>query len=398
MTDLIKSTPFWKTDRFWWIVYGVLTVFVSIKTMLTEEQATGMVKVGNGNFTIFYQSFHHLIEGKTLYGFYPQEYENRFNYSPFFALLMTPFALLPYTLGGILWNICNGIFFFSAIRKLHIDTNKKVLVYFCLIFDTFTTLGYFQTNPSLTALLIWSVVFMERGKVHWATCLLMLGTWTKILPFLGCIFWLLYPKKVQFIAYCVLWSVLFFALPLTLVSFNHLLFLYSDWYVWLTKHAAMHGESNWLINAHSLMKRAFHIYIDLKYFIVIGGLLLLGSIAYKRAYVHELTFKMLVLANILIFLTIFNPGAEPPTYIIAATGVVIWYIYSPYSTFNLVVGLFAFIIVAFAQSDLFPFQYFRKQIIHGYALKALPCLIVWIMTIIQLYRYTPEKSEEKIIL
>ncbi len=391
MTTLAKPTPIWQTDRFWLIIYFLVTLFVSAKEMFFEQQPSGMVKVGNNNFTIFYQSFHHLWEGKTLYGFYEAEYQNRYNYSPFFAVVMLPFSLLPYTLSGLLWNVLNGLFFFSGLRRLHIDQNKRVFLYWFLIFEAYTSLINFQTNPSLTSLAIWTVVFLERGQLLWGTCLLMLGVWIKLIGIVMGIFWLMHPKKIQFALYCVAWSVVFFLLPLLFVSFEQLLFLYREWYIWLTKHTEYHGGTLGVFNAHAFFKRALGLDIREGLYVVGAGVAVLGAIAVQRKRL-DFTFKMLMLANMLIFMVIFSPGAESPTYIIALTGVAIWYIYSAPSAWHIGLAVFAFILTGLSQSDLFP-AYLREHYTKPYSLKALPCLLVWIVSVVQMYRYKGGRFE-----
>lgn len=392
MTSLTQ-VPFWKTDRFWLAIYMLITLFVSVKEMFFEPQSIGAFKTGNGNFTIFYQSFQHLWEGKTLYGFYPEEYENRYNYSPTFAFLMLPFGLLPYTFGGLLWNLGNGLLFFKGLRQLHIAQDKRFFLYWFIIFEAYTSLINFQTNPSITALVIWVVVFLERGQFFWAACLLMLGTWTKIIALLAGVFWFLYPKKGLFIVYCIFWSAVFFALPLCFMSFSKLLFQYQEWFSWLTKHTEFHGGSGGLMNAHALFRQILGIHIGISIFIGIGGLALLGSIWYQRKNLHELTFKMLVLANVLIFLVIFNPGSESPTFVIAMTGIGIWYIYSPASPWYVGLAVFAFVLTGLSQTDLFP-AYLRNHFTRPYALKALPCLVIWVVSVVGLYMYKSQKPSK----
>jgi len=48
------------------------------------------------NFLIFRSAFDHLLAGRDLYAAYPAEHADLFKYSPTFALLFAPFALLPF--------------------------------------------------------------------------------------------------------------------------------------------------------------------------------------------------------------------------------------------------------------------------------------------------------------
>jgi hypothetical protein len=383
--------PVWQTDNFWLGLYTLIILFLSVKEMFFEPQNVGLFKFGNGNFSIFYHSFHHLIEGKTLYGFYPQEYENRFNYGPLFAVLMSPFSILPYPIAGILWNLGNGLLFFSGIKQLSNQSNKRFFLYWFVIFEAYTALINFQTNVSLAGVLIWTVIFWERKQYFWAAAMLMLGTWTKILGLLVGIFWFFYPQKIRFILYCLFWSLIFFGLPLFFISFNQLIFLYQEWFFWLTKHNEIHGNTIGLLSIHALFQRLLGININNGIWILMGLVALLGSIIYKRKNLADIRLKMLTLANVLLFLTIFNPAAESPTYVIAMAGVGLWFIYSPASKWHIGLAIFAFVLTGLSQTDLFP-AYLRDNFTRPYALKALPCVVIWAVSVIELYLYQPNQN------
>jgi len=60
------------------------------------------------------------MEGKDLYAPYPNEYWDLYKYSPTFALLMAPLALLP-TLAGLAgWNLLNVVFVLIGINMIRV--------------------------------------------------------------------------------------------------------------------------------------------------------------------------------------------------------------------------------------------------------------------------------------
>ena len=67
------------------------------------------------------------------------------------------------------------------------------------------------------------------------------------------------------------------------------------------------------------------------------------------------------------------------TYIIAFCGVAIWYKCVPWkrTKWDLALLIFAFILTSMSPSDLFP-KYLRQTYVIPYALKALPCVIIWL--------------------
>jgi hypothetical protein len=71
-----------------------------------------------GNFEIFRTSSRHLLTGQDLYAEYPGEHVDRYKYSPTFALLFEPFALLPWPLALFLWSALNALLLFVAVERV----------------------------------------------------------------------------------------------------------------------------------------------------------------------------------------------------------------------------------------------------------------------------------------
>lgn len=60
-------------------------------------------------------------------------------------------------------------------------------------------------------------------------------------------------------------------------------------------------------------------------------------------------------------------------------GVAIWYVTAPWkrNKWDIALMVFAFILTSMSPSDLFP-EYLRKTFVQPYALKALPCVLIWL--------------------
>ena len=71
------------------------------------------------NYAIFRDAFRHLVAGKDLYAAFPLETWDLYKYSPTFALLMFPFAALPYGAGAVVWNLTNSLVLFVAVQEGH---------------------------------------------------------------------------------------------------------------------------------------------------------------------------------------------------------------------------------------------------------------------------------------
>ena len=98
----------------------------------------------------------------------------------------------------------------------------------------------------------------------------------------------------------------------------------------------------------------------------------------RRDQYKDLRFQQLYLAQLLIGLVVFSTSAESPTYVIAVTGVGIWFIqYLPRPSSHAWVILIAVIILTIlSPTDIFP-KTFRKAYVTRYGLKALPCVAAW---------------------
>jgi len=127
--------------------------------------------------------------------------------------------------------------------------------------------------------------------------------------------------------------------------------------------------------------------------------LLPGVLLFALSYVRiklfsNLNYQLLIVASTLIFPVIFSTGSESPTYIIAFVGVAIWYINSgrPVSALEVFLLVFALILTSLSPSDLFP-RYLKEHYVDPYALKALPCFLIWLKIIYEaLFRQFTNKD------
>ena len=96
-------------------------------------------------------------------------------------------------------------------------------------------------------------------------------------------------------------------------------------------------------------------------------------------------FRLMYLASTLIFTVIFSNSSESPTYILAFTGVAIWFVLQEKPIQPLVIALFVFAILltTLAPSDFYP-RYIREHYIMRYSLKALPCMLIWLFITYQM--------------
>jgi MFS family permease len=364
------SKPIFQDKRFLLAIFILFSFGAAVQQLLLGKI---------NNYYIFKYVFYHLIENKDLYKLYPNQYFDSNHYGPFFGLVISPFAILPDWLGAILWNLFNMLMLFFAIAKLPLTNKQQAIVYWIILIEFTTAAQNLQSNSLMASLFIFSFLMFENKKPFWAAFFIAFGGFIKLYPFLGAIFFLLYPDKLKFVGSMIFWSVVFFALPMVVISFHALLNHYYQFYLSLAEKVVIHHEISFL----GLLK--YNIYSDIPtYFVILVGFIILISVLIKPKKVKNRVFRMLFLSAVLIWTVIFSPGAESPTYIIAVSGIAIWFVLSKKNKLNIGLLLFAFVLTILSPTDIFP-HYIRHHIIEEYALKALPVTIIWFKIIYQLF-------------
>lgn len=323
------------------------------------------------NFLIFRQSFFHLIQHKELYISYPAEYYDLYKYTPTFALLMAPFAYFPNIAGLILWNVLNAIVLFYAFQKFpFINEKKKLFAIGFILIEAITSLQISESNCLMAGLIIISSIAMEKRNIGLATFLVLLAVFIKPFGLVAFSLFLFYPSKWKAFWLSALWFALLFALPLLCISPHELINIYRSWLTMLKNdHDISYGISvmAWLHTWFS---------IEAKDYALLAGILLfiLPLLKYK-SFKYE-SFRQLFLTSILIWVVIFNHKAESPAFIIAISGVAIWFSQST-TKFNTILIVLAFLFTILSPTDLYP-KVIREQFFIPYSIKVVPCIIIWI--------------------
>ena len=206
----------------------------------------------------------------------------------------------------------------------------------------------------------------------------------KLFGIVGFVIFLFYPKKWKSVLYALFWCGVLFLLPLFFVHFEEYMKLLKSYLLLLTEdHNTSYGYSvmGW-INSW------FSIEINKNLIVAIGIIIFLLPI-YKLKLYKEFIYKYLIVCSILIWIVIFNHKAESPTFILAMTGVALWFVQSEKNTLNITLFTSAFIFTSLSPTDLFP-SFIRNEFVKPYVLKALPCILIWIKLIYDLVRLRKE--------
>lgn len=401
------SKPFFKSQRTLfglWLLIGILSAVFKMHH--------------HNNFSIFRQVFWHTIEGKSLYAYYPEEYSDHNLYGPLFSCISAPFALVPEWLGLILWCFALSMLLYWAIsyfptktadlggEKVRFSNMKLFILWFCA-HELLTALFMQQFNVATVALIILSFVFVEKGKDHWATLFIVIGTFVKLYGIVGLAFFFFSRNKLKFIGSLLGWSAILFVLPMLISSPEYQLAQWNEWFNALSEKNSVNllscmqnisflglvrkigyslsvGRELYLPVIHNeaqpdMSNWWWYGFKDL--WLIAFGLVVSAISYFQLKKWKSVVFRYRILAAILMFVVLFSTGSESSGYVIALVGCCIWYCLSaPQSKFesrlNLVLIIFAFLLTSMSPSDLFP-RSLRENWILPYALKALPVILIW---------------------
>ena len=368
--------PFLKSAAAWWVLGLLLATGITAQIYFLKKDRVlndGSTVKSYNNYRIFKTSYNHLAENKDIYVLHPQDHGDLFKYSPAYALLMAPFAAASDFWGLLVFNALNILVWLLAVRKLPgvgIVKNYWVLA-FCLL-ELIGNMQNSQCNTLIAGLILWCYIFLEERQWLPAVLMVLLATLIKPFGLLGFCFFIFYPNKIKAIAAALVLGVFFVALPLLVVDYQQLVFLYKSWFRLLSEdHAASIGisVSGWLQTWFG---------IEAKTPVIVLGLVLLLLPLVKTGLYGNIRFRLYFLASILLWMVLFNHKAESPTFIIAVTGVAVWYFSKPVPTQpdKLLLAL-AFVFTVLSATDLFPAP-IRKSYVIPYVLKVVPCILVWV--------------------
>lgn len=363
MVSVFKKSLF-RDYRLLFGLYALIALIASIKTVFL---------FGSNNYRIFYYSLKHLMAGVSLYNEYPAEYEDHYHYAPTFATLFAPVFALPYSVGLFVWHFLFAGVWILAVYRMPLMHRQKAFAYWFALQEMLTALVNSQTNPLIAAIPLFAFVCFEKRQPFWAAFFIVLGFEIKIYSIVAGALFLLYPQKGRFLTFTLFWGFVLSLFPLLLTTPAKLLWQYERWFRQLLIKS---DHDKW---ANTSIHKLIHLTLspDISTAVIVGG----GILLFCTVYVHvrrfeERSFRMLLLASVLIFQVIFNPVSESATYITAVTGVLCWWFVCPQTTLDRVLLVSCFILTVLSPSDLFP-AFLRDQFTRPYALKALPCVLVW---------------------
>jgi hypothetical protein len=355
-----------------------------IGVVLEYAKSTG------NNYLIFKGVFEHTIHQQNLYLAYPAEYGDYNHYGPVFSLVIAPFALLPNWPGVVLWVMLNTAILYAAIRMLPIAEKWKNAILIFSAHEMMIAAEWMQSNAMIGAFIILGFVFIIRGKEAWALFFIMLATFIKLYGVVGFAFFFFSKNRIKFIGWAIVWSVVFFLAPMLISTRAFIAQSYVDWFTELRfkdlRNARMDIRNDFQdISVMGMIRRIFHYQALRNYFVTVPAVLLFASQYLQFKYFNDVRYRLYLLCSVLITAVIFTTSAESPTYIIAFPAVCIWFVLQPASRWATAFFIFALLLTSFSYSDIFT-PYVREHLVRPYSLKALPCFLLWLILLVQIWR------------
>jgi hypothetical protein len=298
-------------ERFWLAVYLVTASIASV------------VCIGRqcNNFLIFRSAFDHVVAGVDLYAAHPAEHADLFKYSPTFAMLFAPFAVMPYSVAVVAWNVVSVLSIYAALRAA-LDRADRLVAIQLTGLGLITTIDGTQTNGLIAALIVCAFAALERRRIASAATMIAGGTLIKLFPAAALAFAVPRKDRWRFGAAFVAILAGLVALPLLVTTPATLVAQYRSWYSMGSVDALDRGASVMRL-MHDLIG-----YTGPNWPVQLAGTALL-LLPLARGAWSDANHRRTFLASLLVYSVIFNHKAEQPSYIIAVVGVAIWYAVGP---------------------------------------------------------------------
>jgi hypothetical protein len=359
--------------KFFILLFLLVAVGITVQKYFLPLNSDGWS--GYNNFLIFKQSFYHLINGSDIYQLFLHEHQDLFKYSPTFALVMGIISPLPNFFGLLVWNLLNiGVFFYAFWKLPFANKNYKYIALIFVLIELITSTQNSQCNALIAGLIILAYLAIEKNKIAVATLLIISTVFIKLFGIVALAIFLFYPNKNKSSLYVILWSILLGVLPLIVVPYDQLIFLYKSWL-------------NLLQNDHSVLMKFsvmgilqswFNVGVNYKTIVLLIGMITFCIPLLRFKLYKSSRYKSLFLSSILIWVIIFNHMAESATFIIAIAGVAIWFFTKKEpSKLDYTLLILTFILTSLSPTDIFPAS-LRNNFFIPYTIKVLPCILVWI--------------------
>ncbi len=345
----------------------LLALYIGSAVLVTVQQ--GILAQAN-NFRVFRSASVNLLGGRDLYAAHPEQHFDYYKYSPTFALLFAPLAYLPFALAYFCWSLLNALLLYYALDRL-LPERSATLAIALVYLEVLFSMQYGQSNALVAALIVLAFLAFERGRQLAAATAIALGASIKLFPLAALSLAVFHPRRVRFglLFLSVLAGVV--ALPVLAVPARELVAQYRSW-------QAIEAADT-LNRGYSLMQY-LHMGLGVDWpnwpVQMAGTALLLLPLAIGRAEWSEPRFRRLFLCSLLVYVVLFNHQSERATFVIAYTGIIVWYVGSGPSVLRTAILALTLAMMVVHDVEIVPY-WVKSEIFIPYRLKGIPCVVAW---------------------
>lgn len=323
---------------------AVLILYIAAAAFVTIQR--GVYSFPN-DYAIFRASFWNLIAHRDLYVLRLDQARDYFKYSPTFALLFAPFAVLPFIGGLLLWNVMNATAMWLALKLLLRD-ERSIAAQLLVSLSVLRNMQSSQSNALVAALIVFAFICYERGRLWRGAASVAIGTAIKIFPLAALTFALPRRDRWRAIGFATACTVGVVVLPLLVLSPSELATQYRSWGALEKSEATLVGSS-----AIVLIRDAGFSWPAWPVQLVAAGILL-ATLAYRVRDWSDSGVRLQFLALVLVFCVVFNHRAERQSAVIAMTGMVIWLLSRPRTKWRVALFTIIYVLVSLIGTDFMP--------------------------------------------
>ncbi|MDQ6690486.1 MAG: DUF2029 domain-containing protein [Gemmatimonadota bacterium] len=367
--------------------YWLLALYASAAIVVTIQR--GVFQFPN-DYAIFRASFWNLIQGRDLYVLRFDQAHDLFKYSPTFALLFAPFALLPFALGLMLWNFVNAMSLLFALRALLPGEQARVAQ--ALVFlPMLRSMQSSQSNALVAALMMFAFICFEREWQVRGAFAVAVGAAIKIFPLVAVVFAMSRPRKLRALAVSAAAGVILLFLPVLAVGFPELLAQHRSWAELQSAETRHLGSSLMgVLHQAGMQWPAWMVQIA-------ASAIVIGVLVTRRDRWSDRNFQLQYLAFVLVFCVLFNHRSERQSSVIAVSGLVIWVLAAPRASWRTTLFVVAYSLVTLIGADLTP--HVIKRALSPAVRFPIPLSAAWLAILRDLVRtrrsnaFEPERTE-----
>jgi hypothetical protein len=360
------------------VLRWILALYVTTALLVAVQRT---LHSPENNFLIFRAAFRHLVAGQDLYAAYPAEHADLFKYSPTFALLFAPFALLPLVPGYMLWALCCVVAVYAGVVGLLSGRQAAValaIAWLSVVGDVQRA----QSNALCAGLMLLAWAGYERHRQVRAAVAIAAGMFVKIFPVAGLVGALFHGRRLRMAVIFAGVTVVGALLPLLVTSPALLAMQYRSWRAIealdvapLGRYGA--GGAGLYGGVMGLVRAWFGVEWP-HWPLQLGGLLvLLAPLVWRSDRWSESLFRVKAVASVLVFCVLFNHQAESPSYAIAMIGAAVWFATAEGAWWRTALMVLAFVVVNLGSTDLMPRPWYREYYV-AFMLKTVPLIPIWI--------------------